>query len=520
MKRGLALVLCLAVLCTAGLTSLLAASQYTQSLMDRGHLGVVSAKYESSGDPGAYATVPGDLGGPSYGLYMFIEDSVVAFFKWCRSHPTNARYREIGDILYDAYYNPSAGLGPNFNAKWTYCNRQYGDTFADAQWEHVKEKYYDLLVANAESAVPGFKMDNYSIALRNVFWSRAVHHGVSGAMEIIQNAFASLGGFKNQPESELISAIYKTAAELRDPKNTNYMSGPDSEKYGVSGKTLWKWRGCSGDIQLGVYIRVAINEPADAQYLLANTIGSDPAAVVGQGVRQLQTGGAVTYGLGNENGKVTLAAKADVDAQRLQMDYFASGYYTLSNVESGKRLAVSGGNVVWSDAAVGNEQLWEILRSGNGYILRSRAAAIAAKVDGSAIPADPAPIPADPAPPAPRPPPPGGAPPPRPPSPPPRGRPPPLRPSPKPPGRPPPSRRRSRALRPGPKRKPPLNRKPKRKPRPRRKRSRRPKPSPQAPRSTWPPASAAASPSPLYPTSGRSPCPATAGSWWAPATPP
>ena len=107
MKRGLALVLCLAVLCTAGLTSLLAASQYTQSLMDRGHLGVVSAKYESSGDPGAYATVPGDLGGPSYGLYMFIEDSVVAFFKWCRSHPTNARYREIGDILYDAYYNPS-----------------------------------------------------------------------------------------------------------------------------------------------------------------------------------------------------------------------------------------------------------------------------------------------------------------------------------------------------------------------------------------------------------------------------
>ena len=398
MKRGLALVLCLAVLCTAGLTSLLAASQYTQSLMDRGHLGVVSAKYESSGDPGAYATVPGDLGGPSYGLYMFIEDSVVAFFKWCRSHPTNARYREIGDILYDAYYNPSAGLGPNFNAKWTYCNRQYGDTFADAQWEHVKEKYYDLLVANAESAVPGFKMDNYSIALRNVFWSRAVHHGVSGAMEIIQNAFASLGGFKNQPESELISAIYKTAAELRDPKNTNYMSGPDSEKYGVSGKTLWKWRGCSGDIQLGVYIRVAINEPADAQYLLANPIGSDPAAVVGQGVRQLQTGGAVTYGLGNENGKVTLAAKADVDAQRLQMDYFASGYYTLSNVESGKRLAVSGGNVVWSDAAVGNEQLWEILRSGNGYILRSRAAAIAAKVDGSAIPAEPAPIPADPAP--------------------------------------------------------------------------------------------------------------------------
>lgn len=49
------------------------------------------------------------------------------------------------------------------------------------QRNYVRRSYYDPIVRSIESAVPGFDMDNYSIALRNVFWSRAVQHGVGGS---------------------------------------------------------------------------------------------------------------------------------------------------------------------------------------------------------------------------------------------------------------------------------------------------------------------------------------------------
>lgn len=49
------------------------------------------------------------------------------------------------------------------------------------QRNYVRRSYYDPIVRSIESAVPGFDMDNYSIALRNVFWSRAVQHGVGAA---------------------------------------------------------------------------------------------------------------------------------------------------------------------------------------------------------------------------------------------------------------------------------------------------------------------------------------------------
>ena len=74
-------------------------------------------------------------------------------------------------------------------------------------------------------------MDNYSIALRNVFWSRAVQHGVGaasgfsssdgrgGATGVIMRAFDALGGFANQPEAQLIEAIYNESGAVREPQS-------------------------------------------------------------------------------------------------------------------------------------------------------------------------------------------------------------------------------------------------------------------------------------------------------------
>lgn len=358
----------------AGVWLIGAAATYVDTLMDRSNLGAISAKYESNGDPGAYTTVSGDIGGRSYGMYMFASNagSPKAFFQWCQAS-TKAVYRDIGSILSDAYYNPSPGYGSNFDAAWSKCYSLYGDTFADAQWEHVKATYYDNLVNQVENNVPGFDMDNYSIALRNVFWSRAIHQGAGGALETIQNAFTALGGFANQPESQLISAIYSSAASLREPGGNNYMSGPTADKYGVSGKTLWHWRGCSGDIQLGVYTRLAINEPAETQVLLASTIGKDSGAIINEGTYQLHSTGDITRGVAATASGLSLGAPSDVDEQRFKLSYFASGYYTLTNVANGKRLADNGGSITLAAPSASNNQMWELMVVGTGHTLKNRA---------------------------------------------------------------------------------------------------------------------------------------------------
>lgn len=376
-RRGTAILLSLALTVglVAGVWLVGLAATYADSLMNRSNLGTVSAKYESSGDPGLYTTTQGDPGGRSYGLYMFASKpgSVQLFFQWCQKQVDNAVYKAIGDTLAEAYNNPSPGCGPNFDAAWTYCNNTYGSTFADAQWEHVKERYYDELVRSVEGAVPGFDMDNYSIALRNVFWSRAVHQGVRGALDTIKDAFSALGGFANQPESQLISAIYSSAAVLRDPSGTNYMSGPTTEKYGVSGKTLWHWRGSSGDVQFGVYTRLAINEPAEAQVLLASTTAKDSGVTLPEGTYQLWSTGAATRGIAATNDGLSLGAPADTDEQRFKLDYFASGYYTLTNIANTKRLTDNGGSITLAAPSASNAQMWELAKVDTGYTLKNRA---------------------------------------------------------------------------------------------------------------------------------------------------
>lgn len=368
----------------AGVWLIGAAATYVDTLMDRSNLGAISAKYESSGDPGLYTTTQGDPGGRSYGLYMFASKagSVQLFFQWCQQS-VKAVYREIGTILSDAYNYPSPGCGANFDAAWSYCSNTYGNTFADAQWEHVKERYYDELVRSVESAVPGFDMDNYSIALRNVFWSRAVQHGAgaykgsvdasSGATRVILRAFDSLGGFANQPESQLIDAIYAECSKFEPTAGANYMSGVDSRKYGTEGKTLAYFYGASGDIQTGVYIRLAINEPAEAQVLLASATAKDSGAIISEGTYQLCSTGDTTRGVAATSSGLSLGPVSDVDEQRFKLNYYASGYYTLTNVANGKRLTDNSGSITLTSPSTSNAQMWQLTVTGNGYTLKNRA---------------------------------------------------------------------------------------------------------------------------------------------------
>lgn len=231
-------------------------------------LGSLSAKYESNGNPGTISEGK-DTGGVSYGAYQFSSAYGVPldFAEWCMLTSDGAF---IGNRLKTAYVNDGNRYGDCFNAEWTAIAQESSSKFLRLQHDYTKARYYDVLVAKLEKNVPGFDIDNYTIALKNVIWSRAVQNGVNS--DVVEKAFESLGGFNNQPEDVLIKAIYARASLLVDfppDLSAKKITASSAEKYGidpavVEGKYLYYFCRNTSDVQVAVYKRLAITERQEA----------------------------------------------------------------------------------------------------------------------------------------------------------------------------------------------------------------------------------------------------------------
>ena len=372
----LAAVLVLSLLATA----LLAASKNWTGA----GLGDLSQYYETgnSADPGYISTVDGDLGGTSYGIYMFASNAgtPLSFIQWLKEFEEGSLYRYMGDKLYKAYaydvnekYSP--GYGSNFNANWRSVGDDYPEEFTQAQKDYWETHAYTDLLNNLKSAVPAFDLNNYSVALRNVLWSRSVHHGAgvlsganssdgcSGATGVVLRAFKKLGGFKNQSEAQLIQAIYNECSRLDDTPAKRTMSGDTAVKYGISGRSMAYFSGNSGDVQVSVYRRLHINEPADAVVMLYQNIN----APLPNGDYRISPRGDTERAM-----KTDLSGLAAIaEAGTVQLIYYASGYYTLT--VDGKRLTGGDGTVAWADPTAGNDQLWAAVAGEAPYCLQNRA---------------------------------------------------------------------------------------------------------------------------------------------------
>lgn len=169
-----------AVMAVSCLTTILLAASKPWTEID---LGSLSQYYETgtNADPGRISNVDGDSGGTSYGLYMFVEKTVTSFMDWLKKSDS-AVYRGFGDRLYNAYaYNTSGqyypGFGSNFKNTWQEIGRNNRTEFAQAQTDFWRDTQYTQLVANVEGQYKGFDIDNYSNALKNVFWSRPSRRG-------------------------------------------------------------------------------------------------------------------------------------------------------------------------------------------------------------------------------------------------------------------------------------------------------------------------------------------------------
>lgn len=231
-------------------------------------LGSLSAKYESNGRPETISG-GGDYGGVSYGAYQFSSrfDVPKTFFNWCISSGKGVK---TGERLKAAYELDGNTYGEKFNAEWKKIAEESSEDFLALQHAFTKARFYDVVVARLEQQFEGFDIDNYTIALKNVIWSRAVQNGANN--DVIKIAFENLGGFKNQPEDVLIRAIYKQASKLVDEPPTEdsvVIVKSSAEKYGidpeiVEGKYLYYHSRNTSDVQVSVYRRLAVREVEEA----------------------------------------------------------------------------------------------------------------------------------------------------------------------------------------------------------------------------------------------------------------
>ena len=118
-------------------------------------------------------------------------------------------------------------------------------------------------------------MNNYSIAIKSAVWSRAIQHGASGAYNVVSRGFEAIGGFASKSERELIAAIYaESGAVVTSPPSSSSKAINDTTKTarenGLVGKYMKYYSANSSDIQVGVWVRLNINEPNMVYKLLDN----------------------------------------------------------------------------------------------------------------------------------------------------------------------------------------------------------------------------------------------------------
>lgn len=368
-KRGMALILAAVMAVSCLTTILLAASKNWSSLKD---LGALSQYYETGADadPGAVSTVPGDPGGTSFGLYMFSSKAgtLDAFRTWLRNYQGNAIYNGFAATLDKAYGEntsgaAAAGYGPNFESAWRELGHGVNKgEFANAQTEYWGTERYSTLISRLQSKYPSLNLNDYSIALKNVLWSRSVQHGVDGAYNVVTRAIDNrLGGFKMQSEAELIEAIYTECSKLAEdiPKYRD-MQTQLSDRYGVKNRSMAYYSAADGDVQSSVYSRLHINEPADA---LVMRYQNTTSHLEGKYTLCYNSDGRTfSYSVGSTD------LVAEEKASQLILTYYNSDKYTLATTD-GKRLAVVDGALMLQNAAADSRQFWTLTGSNNGYIL-------------------------------------------------------------------------------------------------------------------------------------------------------
>jgi fibronectin type 3 domain-containing protein len=286
-------------------------------------LGVLSEKYESRGSGGAacIANNPQDSGGKSYGAWQLASStgSVDSFLKWMRDEQVteNSVHRSVYKRLSDAKALDK-GYGSNFDIAWKEIASSNYMEFLEIQSSYIKLKYYDKANVGLKN-IFGFDIDKRSRALKSVLFSTSVQHGPGlvnentantyiGAVPIFRKALEKCLNlsegtlnkvkrgtydFSKISDEKIINEIYNERSRLvtfdqmkeivvrdwgrQDASKVYPIVGIKSliakdiaASYGIEGQVMYHFCGNGPDVQTGVYIRLGVNEKADALRMLRN----------------------------------------------------------------------------------------------------------------------------------------------------------------------------------------------------------------------------------------------------------
>ena len=264
--------------------------------------GQLCEKYESNGNP--YALDDSNPpGGNVYGAYQMSAGNALKYAKqlqtkYTKTHPEYAKY---GKALEDAYEKDGKAFSKNFSAAWKSIFPNQKSAYYQTQYNYVKSVYYDDAAKRWASEADGFNPNSkqYSHTLRNVIFSTSVQHGPAGSASIFAKAMKAIGGYSESlTEWEIIEAVYAERSRVTTKKalrnsgvtgtirtisesdyNYNLKHGLITKEQAVllKGSCLAHFYQNSGNIQVGVYVRLANNEPAAAKALLESYQAKDYA---------------------------------------------------------------------------------------------------------------------------------------------------------------------------------------------------------------------------------------------------
>lgn len=140
-------------------------------------LGSLSAKYESSGNPGTVARTKGDIGGASYGTYQLTTASGHAQ-KFANQYGGALKGLKAGTTAFDNAWKAEASKNP--------------EKFNQAQHEYAKQTHYDPAASRFQKAT-GIDPSKAPAAIQDMIWSIGVQHGAGGAFTIFKNAGVKSG---------------------------------------------------------------------------------------------------------------------------------------------------------------------------------------------------------------------------------------------------------------------------------------------------------------------------------------
>jgi len=179
-------------------------------------LGDLSAKYESSGDPGSVSSGYQDPGGKSYGAYQLSSNagSLQSFLNWmCNSDDDVTR--QYGNAL--AEYEL---VSDEFDDKWRQIAMIDSETFLKQQHDYIEYAYYFPAVEALRENM--FDVDKHNPIMADVVWSRSVQYGNGQIVEMFIDAVKSLGypnlSYVDDPayDAKMIEAIYMNVCHTEE----------------------------------------------------------------------------------------------------------------------------------------------------------------------------------------------------------------------------------------------------------------------------------------------------------------